>query len=203
MMTLWLIRHGMTGWTAEKRYQGHSDTSLNAEGERHAEALARRFARERLHVVISSDLARSRTTAERIAAAHGLTVQTDADWRETHFGLFEGLRYKDVIAQHPAHAKAWFDDPEQPPPDGEKLSETVARVQRALIEIQAKYADRRIALVGHGGALRLALCLLLGMSPGDYWRFNIDPASVSRVNVYPGGAILVRLNDTCHLESPS
>jgi alpha-ribazole phosphatase len=193
----------MTNWTAEKRYQGYSDTPLNAEGTAQAQRLAVRFTAERLQSVISSDLVRASATAEAIAARHDLAVVRDPDWRETHFGLFEGLRYKDVIEQYAAHAKAWFDDPEQPPPGGEKLSETVIRVQRALTALQAKYANRRVALVGHGGALRITLCLLLGMLPGEYWRFNVDPASVSQVNLYPGGAILIRLNDVSHLERRS
>lgn len=200
MLTLWLVRHGETDWNAQRRYLGHSDITLNDTGQQQAGAIAQRLADERLHAIFSSDLQRAQQTAQIIAAHHPrVSAQSDADLREAHFGLFEGLRYKDIIAQHPAMAQAWFDDPDSPPAGGERLSEVFARVQRARQRIQAAYWRKRVVMVGHDGALRLLLCDLLDLPAAQYWRFNVDACSLSQVNIYPGGAILVRLNDISHL----
>ena len=202
MMTLWLVRHGQTDGNAQKRYQGHSDIPLNATGEAQAQQIAQRLASERLHAIISSDLRRTVQTADAIAPHHNLAVQLEPRLRESNFGVFEGLRYKDVIDQHKAMAEAWFTDPENPPKGGEKLSEVAARVSAAIDTLIAQFAsNKRLVLVGHGGSLRLLLCHLLEMPMTQYWRFNLDPCSLTRVNVYPGGAILVRLNDVSHLET--
>ncbi len=201
MITLWIVRHGQTDWNVQKRYQGHSDIPLNASGEAQARQVGARLAAERLHAIISSDLQRAVQTAQAIAIHHPLTVQLESRLRESHFGVFEGLRYKDVIDQYRAMAEAWFADPERPPQGGEKLSEVAARVSQAVDALIAQTADnQRLLLVGHDGALRLLLCHLLEMPVTQYWRFNLAPCSLTRVNVYPGGAILVHLNDVCHLE---
>jgi broad specificity phosphatase PhoE len=200
MITLWFARHGLTVWNIEKRYQGHSDAPLNPAGLAQAEALADRLASEKLHAIFSSDLQRAVQTASSIAVRHPLSVSTEPRLREANFGLFEGLRYKEIVDQYPMMAKNWFADPEQPPQGGEKLSEVAARVGSCVDDLIAGHAGKRLLLVGHDGALRLMMCHLLGMPAPAYWRFNLDPGSLTRVNVYPGGAILIRLNDIGHLE---
>jgi alpha-ribazole phosphatase len=202
MMTLWIVRHGQTDWNAQKRYQGHSDIPLNATGEAQAQQIAERLSSERLHAIISSDLRCAVQTADAIASHHKLSVQLEPRLRESNFGVFEGLRYKDVIDQHKLMAEAWFTDPENPPEGGEKLSEVAARVSAAIDTLISQFSsNKRLVLVGHDGSLRLLLCYLLEMPSTQYWRFNLDPCSLTRVNVYPGGAILVRLNDVSHLET--
>lgn len=202
MMTLWIVRHGKTDWNVQKRYQGHSDIPLNATGENQAQQIAERLASERLHAIISSDLQRAMQTAEAIAAYHKVDIQSEPRLRESNFGVFEGLRYKDVITEeHKAMSDAWFANPENPPTGGEKLSEVALRVRKAANEIITKYDNnKRVLLVGHDGSLRLLLCLLLEMPISQYWRFNMDQCSLTRLNVYPGGGILVRLNDISHLD---
>ncbi len=205
MIQLTLIRHGVTDWNVEKRYLGSSDIPLNATGHQQADAIAGRLAGERIHAVISSDLGRAWTMAQAIADANnaergrGLSVKAEPGLRESAFGMFEGLRYKDVIAQHLLIANRWFADVEQPPPGGERLSVVAARVAAARDRLVAAHPNKRLVLVGHSGSLRLLVCALLGLPAAEYWRFNIDPGSLSQVNLYPGGAILVRLNDICHL----
>jgi adenosylcobinamide kinase/adenosylcobinamide-phosphate guanylyltransferase len=56
-----------------------------------------------------------------------------------------------------------------------------------------------VALVAHGGTLRLLLCVALGIPPDNYWQFSFDEASLSELGVYEEGAILNVLNDTSHL----
>ncbi|MEL6407012.1 MAG: histidine phosphatase family protein [Chloroflexota bacterium] len=200
MILLWLVRHGQTNWNKERRYQGHSDIPLNEVGQAQAKKVAQRLKNERIHAIISSDLKRATQMADIIVEHHPrLIVQTNANLREANFGLFEGLRYKDIIDTHKAIAEKWFDDPEAPPQGGEKLSEVFTRVQTVRQQIEADYPRKRLVLVGHDGALRLLLCDLLDLPATQYWRFNLDACSLSQVNIYPGGAILVRLNDISHL----
>jgi len=45
----------------------------------------------------------------------------------------------------------------------------------------------------------MLICLLLEYPVKNYWKFRIEKASLSEVEVYPEGAIINYLNNTCHL----
>ena len=66
-----LIRHGVTSWNRERRFQGQIDIALDAEGLAQAALTGRRLAGWPLDAVYASDLSRARQTAEPIAAAIG------------------------------------------------------------------------------------------------------------------------------------
>ncbi len=208
MTRLLLARHGQTARNAAGRYQGQTDVPLNETGRRQAQALAERLASEAIDAVYASDLQRAQATAELVAAPHGLRVQTEPRLREINFGAWEGLTYEEIKTRDPERQAAWYDDPlHTSPPDGETLTQVAERVQAALAEIVQAHPDETVLIVAHGGTLRLTICLALGISPGSYWRFDIDVASLSELNVYENvyeeGAILNVLNDSTHLESLS
>src|SRR6202040_856684 len=71
---LFLFRHGETDWNREGRLQGHTDTLLNATGLAQAGVLAETLRPHRLDAVVSSDLARARTTVQIVAGALGVPV---------------------------------------------------------------------------------------------------------------------------------
>lgn len=56
-----------------------------------------------------------------------------------------------------------------------------------------------VLLVAHRGSLRVLLCLALGLAPTALWRFRLDAASMSELELYGDTAVLTRLNDTHHL----
>ena len=78
-----LVRHGETEWNVQRRFQGQKDSPLTERGWRQAAAMARLVAdlvrREggewRL---VGSPLRRAHDTANLIAEAAGLTLETDA-----------------------------------------------------------------------------------------------------------------------------
>ena len=74
------------------------------------------------------------------------------------------------------------------------------RLRGVLGEAVSLGEGRTVALVSHGGALQVFLCLALGLSPAAHWQFRLDEASLSELSLYEAGAILSRLNDCHHLE---
>ncbi len=200
-MRLLLVRHGETDWNAEGRYQGQSDVPLSAIGQQQAMALARRLAREEIHALYASDLQRAWQTAEVIAAPHGLPVRPEPRLREIDFGAWEGLTFDEIRQRHPQALAAWEADPlGVAPPGGESLAQVVARVGQVLDDIARSCQDRTVLFVAHGGLLQVLLCLALGLAPRARWQFRLDPGSLSELSLYAEGAVLIRLNDTHHLE---
>lgn len=102
MATVLLARHGETAWTRAGRVQGWAPTRLTDRGREEAGELAaridRRHAPDRL---VSSDLARARATADRVADATGRPVETDPRWRERDYGRLQGLESDDLYDRFP------------------------------------------------------------------------------------------------------
>ena len=76
-----LVRHGITDWNHEGRFQGHLDPPLGEDGRREAALVAERLATDpalRPGRVISSTLGRGLETAGPIAASAGVEVVGDA-----------------------------------------------------------------------------------------------------------------------------
>jgi len=195
-----LVRHGETEWNRQHRYQGQAGLPLNEVGLQQAGLLAARLESEDVDVIYASDLDRAVQTAQVIAGRHGLPVRVDQRLREMSFGDWEGLSYAEIRAGWPDGLNAWVNDSlSAAPPGGETLAEVAARMQSFLDDVIVR-GGRAILVVSHGGPLRVLLCLALGLDVQAHWRFRIDTASVSELQVYTEDAVLVRMNDTCHLQ---
>jgi alpha-ribazole phosphatase len=200
-MRLLLAPHAPTDWNAAGRYQGHSDTALSAVGRKQAAQLADRLARERIDEVIASDLRRAVETARAVSEPRDLPLRIDSRVRELNFGGWEGLTYEEVRQNHAEALKAWEADPvRKAPPQGETLAQMAARVRAFLGDFSDEIgSDRTVLVVAHRGSLRVLLCLALGLPPAARWQFHLEPASLSELNLYSKGAVLICLNDVHHL----
>jgi probable phosphoglycerate mutase len=202
--TIILIRHGETAWNAERRLQGHLDIPLNAEGERQAELLAGALASEAIDLIVSSDLARARQTAQAVAGPRGLDLQQDPALRERAYGGFEGLLYSEIEARFPAAFAAWqAREVDVPLPEGKHIGESFrafyARATGAILAWGAAHPGKTLALVAHGGVLECAYRLALGLSletPRDFTVFN---ASINRFRVADGRFELLSWGEVGHL----
>jgi alpha-ribazole phosphatase/probable phosphoglycerate mutase len=198
-MKLLLIRHGQTDWNIARRFQGQSDVPLNLTGRKQAKALAGRLSAERFDATYSSDLQRATETANMITQISGYTP--DMRLREINFGDWEGLTYTEIKEKYPsALAERENDIYKNAPPNGETLEQLSARVRSMLDELYTNHKEQTVLIVAHGGVLQVLLCLALNINPTSYWQFHLSTASLSEISLYPDGAILNLLNDTCHLE---
>jgi probable phosphoglycerate mutase len=94
------VRHGITDWNRQGRFQGLTDIPLNDEGILQATAAAGRLQGVPFHHVVSSPLIRAVKTAEIIAAASRKPVSIDTDLIECDFGSFEGQSISEVMDAH-------------------------------------------------------------------------------------------------------
>ncbi len=201
-MRLIIVRHGETFYNAQRRFTGQSDVPLNPLGERQAAALCDSLTTERLDVIITSDLERTRITAKAIAHNHDIPVQEDSDLRELAFGEWEGYTYDEVLARDKNLASLWRVDPTQyAPPGGETVAQLRDRCARALKRWQTKYPEASVLWVTHGGLIGVLLCHVLGIDLKRRWQFRHDNASVSELRLSGDHAIIVRLNETAHIRA--
>ena len=216
--TILLIRHGETAWNAERRLQGHLDIALNAEGERQAAALGAALAGEHIDLVLSSDLARARQTAEAIVNARSMlvadadadadadagAVQCDPQLRERCYGGFEGMLYSEIAARFPLEFAAWQArniDAVLPPGknQGETFRAFFARTTTAILGHAARHPGQTLALVAHGGVLECAYRAALGLPLETPRDFKVHNASINRFVVEQGRLRLVSWGEIDHL----
>ena len=131
-----LARHGETNDNVPPmRFQGFMDTPLNDTGRAQARELAEQIAAEPepMRSLFSSDLSRTRETAEIVGARIGLEVRLDARLREASRGRWEGFTFDEIKQSEPEEYAAWMRaGPDWRFPGGESLQEQQDRVLAAL-----------------------------------------------------------------------
>lgn len=133
MLQVYLVRHGETQWNAERRIQGQSDSPLTAKGEQQAMQVATRAKELGITHIISSDLGRTRRTAEIIAQACGCDIIFDSRLRELNMGVLE-KRHIDSLTEEEENWRRQLVNGtvDGRIPEGESMQELSDRVNAAL-----------------------------------------------------------------------
>lgn len=191
-----LIRHGQTDANLKKKYSGFMDVELNSKGEKQAGRLRKRLTAVKIHKVYASDRRRAIDTAKIIFK--GFKIETIAGLRELHFGVFEGLTYKEIMKKYPGIYKKWLNDPFNITiPGGENLGDFKKRVMKSFRKIILLNRRRTTAVVCHGGTISIFINNIL--KSNDFWKLMPQPASLSIVEYKDGRPKIAVLNDTLHL----
>jgi broad specificity phosphatase PhoE len=202
-----LVRHGVTTWNREGRFQGHLDPPLAPEGLEEARLLANRMQGApglRPARIVSSPLARARQTAETIHAAIAGSgpppeLVLDPDLVELGQGEWEGRTHAELAVEDAERYAAWRTrSGNHPPPGGESVDVAAPRVA-AAVERALNGGGWPLCIVTHGGTLRLLAELLLNLERPRAWALEVDNASLSILDPESGGWRLVQWNDVGHL----
>lgn len=193
-----LIRHGQTAWNAEGRWQGFEAVPLNEVGLAQARALADYWPTP-LSAVYSSDLSRAWQTAVLLAEAQGLTPVADERLREFNLGIFQGLTFDEMKRRHPAEAEGFIADyMGYLVPRGESRRQLQERAYAALLEIVARDHGPDVAIVSHGGTLKVLLFRLFGETP-ELRALHMDNTAITTLERESDRWRLVTLAETPHL----
>jgi broad specificity phosphatase PhoE len=188
-----LVRHAATEESARGRCHGRTDVPLSREGRAQAAALAGGLRGLALTAVYTSPLSRALDTARPIAAEAGLAPVTVVELEELDFGGLEGVAYEQIEAEHPDLFRRWLDGGGGVRfPGGESLAELQERVLSAVAEIRARHEAQSVAVVAHGGVLRVVLGDALGLADEALFRIDQAHCGVSVVD-WLAGVPLVRV----------
>lgn len=196
MTAIYLIRHGENDWIG-KRLPGRTPgLHLNDRGRAQARAIAELLRGVRLEAVYSSPLERALETAEPLAKVKGLRVRRRPGLVEMKAGSWQGQslhnlrrrRLWPLIQFTPSLARF---------PGGESFVEAQARIAAELEALRRLHPRRgaAIACFTHADIIKLAVAHVLGLPLDLFQRILIQPASITLVQLAPGRAFLIRLND--------
>ncbi len=160
------IRHGQTAFNQEGRLQGAMPVPINAAGREQSNALARYLRTRRLDAIYTSPRARTRETAEIIAAVLQLEVREDDRLSEIAFGAFEGYTFAEVACRFPEAFRKWESGYRQfRVPDGESRHDVQVRMRAAWDDIVGATDAEIIAIVGHSSATMILLASMFARLP--------------------------------------
>ena len=201
MTILLLIRHASNDFIKAGRLAGWTPgIHLNAQGQREADAVARRLANIPIHAIYSSPLERAVETAKAVAQCQHLQVQVVEALGEGRAGDWTGKTVKELekteewkqMLAHPVGFHL---------PGGESIDEVQTRMVAALDEIVAKHRDQVVAVFSHADPIKSVVAHYLGMDLNQFNKIAIDPASVTVFFFSERGPMLYRLNDRDKLPS--
>jgi probable phosphoglycerate mutase len=184
-MSIYLIRHGQTDLNAARVIQ-FPDTPLSVRGLEQARRVGKRLAGSPIDLVLSSDYARTRQTAEGVVLGTGAPLEFDALLRERNFGDLRGTAHNSHIEDVFAEGYA--------PVNGETAEvfhERVVRAWTLILEVAGRL-QRDLAVVTHGLVLNSLMDRILSLpeeAAQQAWVVEntsltvVDPAPPYRIGV--------------------
>lgn len=211
MRTIHVVTHPEATHHVEGLVGGWHDSDLTPSGLREAAAIARALRAavpEGADVeLFSSDLLRTRRTAEEVGGLFDVKPVLDERLREKSYGEAEG------------RPQAWLDERFLPPPavgdrmghaEGVREAETKEAFARRIYAVMDEILDHpreHQIVVTHGYALTFVVAAWIGM-PADslgYVNFRAPSGSITtlREDDFFHNRQVVRLGDTRHLDAPA
>jgi alpha-ribazole phosphatase len=180
----WWIRHAPV--PDGGRIYGQSDLPCDCSN---PETFARLAAALPANAVwVTSNLVRTTQTAEAILAADpekfaGVALNAVPDLAEQHLGEWQGLDRKAFLAERQVGTHVlWFGPADERPQGGESFTDLVDRVTPVIARLNVEHRGRNIVAVTHGGTIRAAIGLALGLPPQGALAFATDNCSLTRLD---------------------
>ncbi|RNL85123.1 MSMEG_4193 family putative phosphomutase [Halostreptopolyspora alba] len=197
VVTLILLRHGLTASTGSTLSGRTPGLHLDDRGTAQAKDVARRLTGIDLTAIVSSPLERCQETAGEVAAVSGRELVTDERFAEVDYGEWTGRRLEDLAAEplwrvvqaHPSAARF---------PGGESLAGMSSRAVAAVRDWNERLAattSPAYLVCSHGDVIKAVVADALGLHLDQFQRLQIDPCSLTAVRYTTVRPFVTRLND--------
>lgn len=182
MAQLVIFRHGQSIWNLENKFTGWIDVDLSPKGIEEAKHAGLKLKGYKFDFAYASDLKRAQETlniALNSAGHSPLEAIHNKALNERMYGDLQGLNKDETAAKYGAdQVKVWRRSFDVPPPNGESLKDTAARVIPYFeTEIIPKLkSGKNIVIAAHGNSLRALIMYLEKLSPEQILEFEIGTA---------------------------
>ena len=191
---LLLIRHAYTGDANRGKMVGSTDVPADDQGLATVTRLRGVIKEYQPDGWFCSPMLRTRQTAERIFGKDlSHKVVFDERLQEINFGRWEKLTYEEISRNDPEMVASWAQYTDFVFPEGESVAAFASRVDEMWNRLR-QHEAHTVVVVTHGGIIRKMICLALGLPIKNYLLFNVEPAKMAVLDVYPEGALLSGLN---------
>ncbi len=179
--TLVLVRHGQSEWNLKNLFTGWRDPDLTELGIEEAKTGGKALAETgiKFDIAFTSDLSRAQKTLTIILdeiGQQGLETIRDQALNERDYGDLSGLNKDDARAKWgEEQVHIWRRSYDIPPPGGESLRDTGARVwPYYLTEILPRVLrGEKVLVAAHGNSLRSLVMVLDKLSKEEILKLNL------------------------------
>jgi 2,3-bisphosphoglycerate-dependent phosphoglycerate mutase len=179
--TLVLVRHGQSEWNLKNLFTGWRDPDLTALGVEEAKTGGKALAETgiKFDIAYTSDLSRAQKTLKIILdeiGQPGLETIRDQALNERDYGDLSGLNKDDARAKWgEEQVHIWRRSYDVPPPGGESLRDTGARVwPYYLTDILPRVLrGEKVLVAAHGNSLRSLVMVLDKLSKEEILKLNL------------------------------
>jgi broad specificity phosphatase PhoE len=201
---LYLIRHGEVEKTYHRVFGGRIDMDLSPLGHEQVRALAKFLRAAPPDILYASPMRRVQQTLAPLAEQTGLKPVLMDGLREVDFGAWTGLSWEEVQQKHGVSAYTWLHQLE----DGtieraETVPEFRERVAICINQVLAEASGKTVAVICHGGVIRMLLSILFDLPFRKMSIFEIEYASVTKIHCRPSKREIEFLNLTPWRDYPN
>lgn len=196
MTTIYLIRHAEAEGNLYRRIQSQYDVNVTPNGRKQIAALEQRFREIPVDACWSSDLIRTRATAQAVCRPKNIPLQLDNGLLEVGLGRWENVPFGQLYACEPELMDIFDHDPVNWMVGGAESYESyTTRFLNALDRISASCEDGTVCLFSHGAVIRAAMRKLFPNAVIGH----SDNTAVTKLTRNETGYESVYFNDTSHL----
>lgn len=194
-----LVRHGQSDWNLKNLFTGWKDPDLTEKGIIEAQSAGQRLKslEIKFDLAFTSSLKRAQHTCSLILKELGqenLETIRNSALNERDYGDLSGLNKDDARSRWgEEQVHLWRRSYDVPPPNGESLKDTVARVlPYYCLEILPRVLNgQRVIVAAHGNSLR-ALVMVLD---------RLTPSTIPTMELETGVPLVYRLKADSTVES--
>lgn len=190
--TIFLVRHAAHDHVGRTLSGRLPDLALSAEGRAQAAGLARRLSGQAFDLVQSSPVLRARETAEILSG--GAEVEIVPALEEIDFGEWTGLDFA-ALDDDPRWRRWNAERGAAQVPGGERMRDAQARIVTHVDAVAEARPGAAVLMVTHCDLIRAAVAHYLGLPLDNLLRFDIEPASVTKLAVGSWGGRVQTLNE--------
>ena len=195
--TLVLVRHGESAWNKLNLFTGWKDPDLTEKGVAEAKAAGQRLKSggHTFDISFTSNLVRAQRTLTLILAEigqTGLATRRDQALNERDYGELSGLNKDDARKRWgEEQVHIWRRSYDVPPPGGESLKDTAARVLPYYDSHiwPALTSGKRVIVAAHGNSLRALIMKLEGLSGDAIIKQELGTGVPIIYRLSPAGAV--------------
>ncbi len=191
------MRHAEVEARYQRIFGGRIDMDISPRGHEQAAALAKHLRHKSFDAIYASPMKRAQQTLVPLLADRESEPIVLPGLREVDFGDWTGLSWEEVKSKFNISAFQWLEQLEQGAiPNAESAKVFQARVEPCLQQILRDHPGQSVAILCHGGTIRMMLSIILALPLSNMAAFEIEYASLTEVHCSPQKTEVQLLNFT-------